>query len=141
MKLSTSGKILAFAKQHPDGFFAQDVRDMARRRQAVYVALSNLKKKGLLTRDATGRYTLNQNDQTVTITAPHKPEKAKLDPARKSDVETISWLVDQNVDLHNEVQSLKEQRDDALTIIRYLEDKLIRVIQYTAQFEAKEDDA
>jgi hypothetical protein len=139
MKLSTSSKILAFAKQHPDGFFAQDVRDMARRRQAVYVALSNLKKKELLTRDATGRYKLNQNDQAVA--APPKPEKPKLDPARKSDVETISWLVDQNVDLNNEVQSLKEQRDDALTIIRYLEDKLIRTIQYTAQFEAKEDDA
>jgi hypothetical protein len=156
-KSSTGYKILAFARAMDGWFTAADVVYAAKGKSKsnIYVALSALKKAGKLVHDpGTKSYRLNENSKTITVTAPKaptlappnppkhpKPEKPPLDPARKNDVQTISWLVDQNTELNQKVQKLEEQYEDALSVIRYLEDKLIRTIQYTAQFEEGKDDA
>jgi len=132
-KVSTVNKILAFARNHGGWFTASHVAYLAKGKSKsnVYVALAALKKAGKLAHNPdTKQYLLNQNSKTVTVTAPEKP---KLDPARENDAKTIQYLIEEQNRLHSELAATDEKYDDALAVIRYLEDKLIKTIQYTAR--------
>lgn len=123
MKKSVGSKILAFAKERGGWFSATDVRQAIKAKpERIYVELSVLKKKGLLNHDAAARkYILNQNSKTVQVTAPTaaqpKPKQPAFDPAIMLD------------NILKQVQQTEEKYEDALAIIRYLENKLYVAIQ------------
>lgn len=129
MKVTKKQRIVAYAKQHPEGFSPKQLmNDTNIRDKNVWVLLAQLKKAKVLAHDPkTHTYKL--------LNEFNKPAKPKLDPARKSDRDTIGYLVDQTVDLARARDDALEKYGDALAVIRYLEDKLIKTIQYTAQFE------
>jgi hypothetical protein len=91
--------------------------------------LGKLKKQGILKHNAKKKvYTFVPYPGTQPL-----PEKPKLDPARENDAKTIQYLIEEQNRLHSELAATDEKYDDALAVIRYLEDKLIKTIQYTAK--------
>lgn len=141
MKQSVRQQVLTFAKSKTGEWFKPlDFTSLhpGIPPAQVHVVLSILKKRGVLKHNAAKKSYMLAGDEA-------KPTKEKLDPRRKNDIDTIDRLIEeQNVlfsrirEAKAEVLEMNEKYDDALAVIRYLEDKLIRTIQYTAQFENTE---
>jgi len=127
VKLTKIQKITNYAKNHPEGFSPKQLmEDTKIKDKNIWVTLSKMKKQGLLKHNTkTRKYKL--------LNTFNKPGKVKLDPARENDVQTISYLVDQTVDLATARDEANKKYEDALAIIRYLEHKLITSIQYATR--------
>lgn len=136
MKQSTTQRILEVAKKHPNGFTATDVRAVIKGKpERIYVALSTLKKKGVLEHNSEmGRYML----KSVPVTVP-KPDKKRFDSlmemVREENIkiereDAAAKMLD---NMLKEVQETEEKYQDALAIIRYLESKLVTAIQHDAR--------
>lgn len=155
MKLTKKQRIVNYAMQNPNGFTPKQLlADTNIKDKNIWVALSQMKKAGVLVHDpktstyrlADGqvkkapmaswdgenagkpitkqklKYILNQNSKTVQVTAPKKPVTQELDYYRR--------LLDA---LSNTHEQLEQKHEDALAIIRYLENKLYTVIQRDAR--------
>lgn len=55
-----------------------------------------------------------------------------LDAQVSRDVDTIAYLSNQLIDANNKYNELQRQHEEALILIRYLENKLVIAIQYHA---------
>lgn len=140
MKQSTTQRIIEIAKKHPNGFTATDVRAVIKGKpERIYVALSTLKKKGVVEHDSEmGRYKL----KSVQVTAPTPEKKGKgfenlMSMVREENLkikqereEAAAKMLD---NMLKEVQETSEKYQDALAIIRYLESKLVTAIQHDAR--------
>ena len=145
--MSTTKKVIAFARTKPEGFKAAEVRAVIKGDpKRLYVALSTLKKKGALTHDAaTGVYKLGEsmvNSKTVQVTAPTPEKKSKgfenlMSMVREENLKIKKEREDAALtmldNMLKEVQETSEKYQDALAIIRYLESKLITAIQHDAR--------
>ena len=135
-KQSVRQQVLNFANKHPDGFTAADVRKAIKADpKRLYVVLWQMKKSGELKHnDSTHIYSLSSltgvNKKPVVV----KPEP----PSTKPDYEIMLKKADESyADLAARLQDERQRRtkteeryNDALAIVRYLEDKLFKAIQY-----------
>lgn len=127
MKVTKKQRIVAYAKQHPEGFSPKQLmNDTNIRDKNVWVLLAQLKKAKVLAHDPkTHTYKL--------LNEFNKSANTALDRARKNDKDTIAHLIDQMVDVAEQRKAISEKYEDALTIIRYLENKLVTSIQYATR--------
>jgi len=127
VKLTKKQRVINYAKQHPDGFSPKQLLTEAKiKDKNIWVMLSHLKKQGVLAHDPkTKTYKL--------LNGFNKSGNTALDRARKNDKDTIAHLVDQMVEVAEQRKAISEKYDDALTIIRYLENKLVTSIQYATR--------
>ena len=139
-KPSVRDRVIAFAKNKKmytnNGWFAPSEFVAANTdipAAQVHVVLGILKKRGILKHDKKKKVYFLNTPQLSPVN--QNPEKPKLDPARENDARTINYLIEEQNRLEAEISLLDEKYDDALAVIRYLEDKLIKTIQYTARLE------
>ena len=128
MKLSQKQQIVEYAKAHPGGFTAAAlVAHTGIKANQVARKLWELKKKKILAHNPKKHtYTLiGQNDKTIKVTAPPKDNKIKQERENAALTMLDNML--------KEVQETEEKYQDALAIIRYLENKLYVVIQRDAR--------
>lgn len=161
-KKSLMQRIINAATINPKGVTAAQIKNsVSNTPNAVSVALWKLKKDGVLTHDPkTGVYTLtgvNKSEAVATPVVPAatpkkrgRPAKAKAvavsvhdkffadhfgDPLKrlKHSEEAYANLATRMQQLQSEHTKLSEQHTDALAVIRFLEDKLFRAIQFDAR--------
>lgn len=141
-KFNTREQVIAFAKQNPDGFKSADVRAAVKAKaNRISVMLWHLKKQGVLEHDInTGVYKLtgvNKSEATPTPTpapAPKPTPKATPKAASKPTLDIhYERLAERHVELRDTCDKLNVQYQDALAVIRWLEEKLIKAIQYDAR--------
>lgn len=127
-KSALTNRIIAFARTKPDGFTPADVKHFGKGKHpsSVHVALYTLKQRGVLSHD-------NVNGVYKLAVTPVKKNtnKPPAQPVRDVDAETIAHLAQQVVDNSESYKRLQERYNDALAIIRYLENKLFVLIQHT----------
>ena len=149
MKQSTTQRILEVAKKHPNGFTATDVRAVIKGKpERIYVALSTLKKKGVLEHDSEmGRYKLKSVRVSVPMASwdgkpvggkPITKEKLQaiidtLNVEQEAEPAKFDDYTSEILEWKKKYLSLNEQYTDALAIIRYLESKLVTAIQHDAR--------
>ena len=121
-KTPISKYVMQIAEAHPEGFTPADVREIVPKSRAKQIStvLFQMRKKGILHRGVdTGVYTLTPVNTSV----------AKAEPTQNKPVSTRE--VEAELMLRN--QELFHKLEDALAIIRYLEDKVFKAIQFNAQ--------
>lgn len=140
MKTNTRNQILKVAKELSDGFKAADVRARVKAKTSrVSVMLWQLKKDGVLSHDIkTGVYKLTDVNKLADIkpTAP-KPVKKAIVPAKPKQelmegFDVRHWH-GKFVDMQSRAVKLNVQYEDAMAVVRYLEDKLFKAIQHDAR--------
>jgi hypothetical protein len=154
-KKSLIQQIINAATINPNGVTAAQIKNaVPNTKNAVSVALWKLKRYGVLTHDPkTGVYKLTDVNKSVApdvtpaapAPAPAKP-KAKTITTVTSDKsikeyqatlkradESYADLAARMMNLRKDFDGLRERHEDALAIIRYLEDKMFKVIQFDAR--------
>lgn len=119
-QIPISKYIMKIAEAYPDGFTPADVRTVVPKRRAKQISpvLSQMRKRGVLHRGVdTGVYTLTGVNKPE-VEPEEKPVQNKPVPTREVEAELM---------LRN--QELFHKLEDALAVIRYLENKLYVVIQ------------
>lgn len=158
-KKSLMQRIINAATINPKGVTAAQIKNsVSNTPNAVSVALWKLKKDGVLTHDPkTGVYTLtgvNKSEAVATPVAPAATPKKRGRPAKpkaitvsvhsdlpapkeSKEVTNLKFQVSQ---LSLELKEMTEraarlnvQYEDALAVIRFLEDKLFKAIQFDAR--------
>lgn len=159
-KKSLTDRIINAATINPDGVTASQLKNsVPNTGNAVSVALWKLKKSGVLSHDPkTGVYKLTDVNKSVvpdaTPAAPAPAPKKRGRPVKKvktlltltSDKsikeyqatlkradESYADLAARMMNLRKDFDGLRERHEDALAIIRYLEDKMFKVIQLDAR--------
>ena len=156
---SLTQQIVHAATINPDGVTATQMKNATGRTgNVVSVALWKLKKDGVLTHDPkTGVYKLTPVNKTpdADTAAPTEPKRKRGRPAKK--VKLLTTTSDQSIKqyqatlkradesyadlaarmmhLREDFRSLTERHEDALAIIRYLEDKMFTAIRHDARRE------
>lgn len=124
MKLSQKQQIIEHAKAHPEGFKAADLAYTGIKPNQIARKLWEMKKKKILTHN-TKKHTYSLT--VVNKTKPTQP-KTQAKPTRETDY--YRRLFDSLSDMH---EKLEAKHEDALAIIRYLENKLLIAIQHDAR--------
>ena len=159
-KKSLIQQIINAATINPDGVTASQLKNsVPNTGNAVSVALWKLKKSGVLSHDPkTGVYKLTDVNKSVvpdaTQDAPVPAPKKRGRPAKKTKTittvtsgksikeyqdtlkradESYADLAARMMNLRKDFDGLRERHEDALAIIRYLEDKMFKVIQLDAR--------
>lgn len=145
-KSTISSYIMRVAKENPNGFSAATVREIlpADRHNRLSTGLWLLKKRGVLSHnEAEGTYKLTAVNKSEATKA-QKPEvkrtyvrkaptqQALVDMTREHQRQITAYDV-QITRLREELRRADEKHNDALAIIRYLEDKLFKAIQFDAR--------
>lgn len=138
-------RIIAFAKKHPNGFKPKQLLEATKMKDAnIWVTLSKMKKRGLLSHDAeAGVYKPGAGEPRRTG-RPAKSKDKAVKPVTKDvvksltaqvsrDVDTIAYLSNQLIDANNKYNELQRQHEEALILLRYVENKLVIAIQHHAK--------
>ncbi len=138
-KASNISRVMEIANTFPDGFTTTDVREKIKgiNLSSMHALMWNLKKKGILSHDKeSGVYKLVNAPAANVSTGvdkkklgrPRKVRAAQVPGPNRSMLPSRgeAELLARNHDLHLQLQ-------DALAIIRYLEDKLFKAIQFDAR--------
>lgn len=130
MKLTKKQRILNFAKQHPEGFTPKQLLDGTKiKDKNIWVALAQMKKAGVLSHDPKTRLYKAADGSKVSKSV-IKAVNDAVNAQTSRDVDTIAYLSNQIIDSNNKYKELSERHNDALAIIRYLENKLLIAIQH-----------
>lgn len=158
-KKSLIQQIINAATINPNGVTAAQIKNaVPNTKNAVSVALWKLKRDGVLTHDPkTGVYKLTDVNKSVAPDAtPAAPAPASAKPKAKPRAKTITTVTSDKsikeyqatlkradesyadlaarmMNLRKDFDGLRERHEDALAIIRYLEDKMFKVIQFDAR--------
>lgn len=129
-KQSVREQIVKFANTQTDGFLAREVLNAIKApAKQVTSALWLLKKNGVLAHDkANHRYKLTGVNKAPALAADTVPISI-LNKAHSAYADLVGELQSER----EKVSKAKEQYEDALAIIRYLEDKLFRAIRHDAR--------
>jgi predicted RNase H-like nuclease (RuvC/YqgF family) len=131
--------LMQLAQSSPNGFTTKDARTHIKglRASTLHSMLWKLKRDNVLKRDDAGKYTLvNAPASTPAANVSTRVYKKKERPQSSGDavyereIRDLTFRVRQ---LNEHTAQLKTQLDDALSIIRYLEDKLFKAIQFDAR--------
>lgn len=123
-KPSFSEQILEVANRFPNGFTIEDIQHTKKQERSVRRAFQALVDSGKLNHDAyLESYSLPKNSETVRVTAPWRDDQESLGWNDESKTNLID-------DLHSRLDTMEEKYQDALAVVRYLENKLITAIQY-----------
>jgi hypothetical protein len=131
--------LMQLAQSSPNGFTTKDARTQIKglRASTLHSMLWKLKRDNVLKRDDAGKYTLvNAPAPTPAANVSTRVYKKKERPQSSGDamyereIRDLTFRVRQ---LNEHTAQLKTQLDDALSIIRYLEDKLFKAIQFDAR--------
>ena len=131
--------LMQLAQSSPNGFTTKDARTQIKglRASTLHSMLWKLKRDNVLKRDDAGKYTLvNAPASTPAANVSTRVYKKKERPQSSGDavyereIRDLTFRVRQ---LNEHTAQLKTQLDDALSIIRYLEDKLFKAIQFDAR--------
>jgi hypothetical protein len=130
--------LMQLAQSSPNGFTTKDARTQIKglRASTLHSMLWKLKRDNVLKRDDAGKYTLvNAPAPTPTANVSTPVYKKKRlqssgDAVYEREIRDLTFRVRQ---LNEHTAQLKTQLDDALSIIRYLEDKLFKAIQFDAR--------
>lgn len=133
-KLSARSQLVNFAKKHPEGFTVAQARQHVKGTPSrISVLLWQLKKDGELKHDPkTGIYVLTDVNKPAETTNEVDEVKDLKNMLTRAD-SSYADLAGQLVAAKTENKKVKEHYEDALAIIRYLEDKLFKAIQYNAR--------
>ena len=141
-KVSNVKRVIDFAKNSPNGFTVEDVKQQVKGvvPNSLYSLLWKLKKSGFLTHDPETHKYMVADASAIKLTAVNKTAKPKKHvigatplPPKGSDEREIRELGYRVHGLKNQVTRIEGQYIDALAIIRYLEDKLFKAIQHDAR--------
>lgn len=138
-RLSNSEHVINLAKNSPDGFTVNDVKKQIKGilPNSLYALMWKLKRDRWLNHDrVTGKYVLASDIERLSpkSTPVNKTEKKPEPlPPKGSNEREVRELGYQVHGLKNQVARLEGQYTDALAIIRYLEDKLFKAIQFDAR--------
>lgn len=156
-KKSLTQRIIHAATINPNGVTAAQIKNaVPNTGNAVSVALWKLKKEGVLSHDIkTGVYKLtgvNKSEAEATPVVPAATPKKRGRPVKKLTVTVndappafkesreisnlkfqVSQLGSELGDMTERAAKLNVQYEDALAVIRFLEDKLFRAIQHDAR--------
>lgn len=128
MKLSQKQQIIEHAKAHPEGFKAVDLAYTGMKPNHIARKLWEMKKKKILTHNMKKHtYSLNTFNKTPTPKAKTKVDYKSVDPR---DDAVAAKILD---GMLKEQIEVTEKYQDALAIIRYLENKLLIAIQHDAR--------
>lgn len=128
MKLSHKQQILAHAKSRPEGFKAADLAYTGMKPPQIARKLWELKNKKILTHNKKKHtYSLNTFNKTPTPKVKAKVDYKSVDPR---DDAVAAKILD---GMLKEQIEVTEKYQDALAIIRYLENKLLIAIQHDAR--------
>lgn len=140
-KASNISRVMEIANTFPDGFTTTDVREKIKgiNLSSMHALMWNLKKKGILSHDKeSGVYKL-VNAPTANVST-GVDKKKKLGRPRKAQAAAqtpdLNQYTRQSVNeaaLMIRNNELNHKLEDALAIIRYLEDKLFKAIQFDAR--------
>lgn len=142
MKVSNKQRVIQIAKNFPNGFTTKDVKEQIRGipPATMYALLWTMKKAGILNYNGeTNVYTAGDLSTPVYKSAKTKTKaKTRLQgpstvPPKGSYEREISNLTFQVQQQKKFAEELNIKYEDALAIIRYLEDKLFKAIQYNAR--------
>lgn len=130
--------LMQLAQSSPNGFTTKDARTHIKglRASTLHSMLWKLKRDNVLKRDDAGKYTLvNASAPTpaANVSTPVYKKKrlqSSGDAVYEREIRDLTFRVRQ---LNEHTAQLKTQLDDALSIIRYLEDKLFKAIQFDAR--------
>lgn len=144
-KVSNLKRVINLAKNSPDGFTVEDVKKVAPGiiPNSLYSMLWKLKKTGFLTHNKeTGKYTVADaaavNHAAAEKLTPVNKPKIRLQSAQplppkgsqEREIRELNFHVQQ---LRAQIMRMEGQYNDALAIIRYVEDKLFKAIQHDAR--------
>lgn len=124
MKLSHKQQILEHAKAHPEGFKAADLAYTGMKPPQIARKLWELKKKKILTHNIK-KHTYSLNTFNETPKKQVAPKTQAKPATRERDNQTLQMIDN----MLKEVIETEEKYQDALAIIRYLENKLYIAIQ------------
>ena len=130
--------LMQLAQSRPNGFTTKDARTHIKglKPATLHSMLWKLKRDNVLKRDDAGKYTLvNASAPTpaANVSTPVYKKKrlqSSGDAVYEREIRDLAFRVRQ---LNEHTAQLKTQLDDALSIIRYLEDKLFKAIQFDAR--------
>lgn len=138
--------VIELAKNSPDGFTVKDVKKQIKGviPNSLYALMWKLKRDKILSHDkVTGKYTLVGDPSAIKSTRVNKSKKPKTRlqsaetvqslPSKGSYEREIRELGHKVHALRTHVTRLEGQYHDSLAIIRYLEDKLFKAIQFDAR--------
>lgn len=142
--MTNIAKVIELAKNSPDGFTVKDVKKQIKGviPNSLYALMWKLKRDKILSHDKmTGKYTLVGDPSAIKSTRVYKSKKPKTRlqsaetalPSKGSYEREIRELGHKVHALKTHVMRLEGQHHDALAIIRYLEDKLFKAIQFDAR--------
>jgi hypothetical protein len=137
-KVSNVKRVMEIANTYPDGFTTVDVRKQIKgiNLSSMHALLWTLKNKGVLTHDkVSGVYKLATAPAPAPAADVSTPVNKKRlqssgDAVYEREIRNLTFRVRQ---LNEHTKNLQTQIDDALAIIRYLEDKLFKAIQFDAR--------
>lgn len=137
-KITVRQQVMRFADKHPEGFTAAQAREAIKvTAKRLYVVLWQMKKAGVLTHDeAAHTYALtgvNKKKVAPEVPPPMVPMPEPQKPIVIKDTKEVSSLRFQVSQLKKYNEEVEERYNDALAIVRYLEDKLFRAIQHDAR--------
>ena len=138
-RLSNSEHVINLAKNSPDGFTVEDVKKRVKGilPNSLYALMWKLKRDRWLNHDkVTGKYVLASDIErlspksTPVNKTEKKPEPLPAKGSYEREIRELTYKVQQ---LKDYAAQKERQVDDALSIIRYLEDKLFKAIQFDAR--------
>jgi len=132
--------LMQLAQSSPNGFTTKDARTHIKglRASTLHSMLWKLKRDNVLVRDDAGKYTLvNAPAPTpaANVSTPVYKKKQRLMSAEDAGVSRRVYddLAHQLTRTQTSLANMKQRYEDALSIIRYLEDKLFKAIQFDAR--------
>ncbi len=151
-KASNISRVMEIANTFPDGFTTTDVREKIKgiNLSSMHALMWNLKKKGILSHDKeSGVYKLANPTTPIVLSGRPtdgvstgvdkkklgRPKKQRLMAAEDAGVPNRVYNAQTNQLIHTQtsLKHMTQRYEDALAIIRYLEDKLFRAIQLDAR--------
>lgn len=130
-KLTVRQQVMRFAGKHPEGFTAAQAREVIKTdSKRLYVVLWQMKKAGVLKHDeAAHTYALTGVNKETKPVFVQPPEAQQIKYASKHELEAERWRSSYE-ELSARATKLNVQYEDALAVVRYLEDKLFKAIQH-----------